>query len=428
MPHKAMPFVGAAFVILQYNHEPPRETVRPPGLPEFAPTHLSTMTLHDFDAIRPLSPEELPEAFDQLLADPQFCGILQMLFKDIPLDILKAKLYTCKTNLDVQKTFLYPLIKDLLSKCSTGITMDDSAIAPEKRGEAYTYVSNHRDIVLDSALLNVQMIEKGYPETAEIAIGDNLLVYPWIRTLVRLNKSFIVQRSVGLREMLASSKRMSEYMHFALNHLHESIWIAQREGRAKDSNDRTQESVLKMMAMGGEGTPFERLKDMNIVPLSISYEYDPCDFLKAKEFQQKRDDENFRKSPQDDLTNMQTGIFGFKGRIVYRHAAPINTWIDELADLSKAQFFGEVARRMDHAIHLGYEMFPNNYVALDLLRDSNAMEAHYTPEQKAQFESYLEERIQMVDLPQKDEAFLRERILTMYANPLINQLEAQAAR
>ena len=118
------------------------------------------MTLHDFDAIRPLSPEELPAAFDQLLADPQFCGILQMLFKDIPLDILKAKLYTCKTNLDVQKTFLYPLIKDLLSKCSTGITMDDSAIAPEKRGEAYTYVSNHRDIVLDSALLNVQMIER----------------------------------------------------------------------------------------------------------------------------------------------------------------------------------------------------------------------------------------------------------------------------
>ena len=382
------------------------------------------MNIHDFDAIRPYLPEELPEAFDLLMADPQFCAIMQSFFKDIPLEMLKAKLYACKSNLEVQKAFFYPLIKQLLAKCATSAVLDAAAIPATERGKAFTFVSNHRDIVIDPALLNVLLIDNGFGNTTEIAIGDNLLIYPWIRTLVRVNKSFIVQRSVGMREMLASSKRMSEYMHFAVNELHDSIWIAQREGRAKDSDDRTQESVLKMMAMGGEGTPAERLKAMNIVPLTISYEFDPCDFLKAKEFQLKREDAAYKKSQQDDLSNMQTGIFGFKGRIVYRLAAPINTWIDEVADLPKCQFFGEVARRMDKAIHAGYEMFPANYIALDLLHGDSFQASHYTAEEKERFETYLNERLQMIDIKEKDEAFLRERILTMYANPLINHLAA----
>ena len=385
------------------------------------------MTIHDFDAIRPFSPEELPAAFDQLLADAQFVGIMQSFFKEVPLETLKQQLYACKDNLQVQKTFFYPLVKQLLAKCSTGATMDASAIAPEDRSGAYTFVSNHRDIVLDPALLDVLMIDAGFRTTVQIAIGDNLLIYPWIRTLVRVNKSFIVQRSAKLREMLASSKRMSEYMHFAIRQLNDNVWIAQREGRAKDSNDRTQESVLKMMAMGGEGTPLERLKALNIVPLSIAYEFDPCDYLKAKEFQQKRDSADFKKSPQDDLINMQTGIFGYKGRVVYRIGQPINAWIDELADTPKAELFAEVARRMDCSIHRGYEIFANNHVALDLLRGSQTQQAYYTAEEKQAFENYLAQRIQMIDLANKDEAFLRERILTMYANPLINQLAALEA-
>jgi hypothetical protein len=228
-----------------------------------------------------------------------------------------------------------------------------------------------------------------------------------------------------MREMLASSMRMSKYMHFAVREKGENIWIAQREGRAKDSNDRTQESVLKMMAMGGEGTPVERLSALNIVPLAISYEFDPCDYLKAKEFQQKRDNPEFKKSKQDDLQNMQTGIFGYKGRIHY-HAAPcINAWLPELADMPKAEFFAEVARRIDQDIHRSYQMYPCNYVAADLLEGTANHEANYTAEDKAAFEKYLAERIAMVDLENKDEAFLRESILKMYANPLYNQLAAQ---
>ena len=385
------------------------------------------MNIHDFDSIRPLLPEEIPAAIDSLFAEPQFCAIIQSFYKDIPLQAIQARAKSCQSLLDFQKALIYPLVKQLLAKCADRLDFDAHTIAPADRTKAFTFVSNHRDIVLDSALLDILLIENGFPNTIEIAIGDNLLIYPWIRTLVRLNKSFIVLRSVGMREMLMASKRMSEYMHFAVRELGEGIWIAQREGRAKDSNDRTQESILKMMCMGGEGTPVERLKELNICPLAISYEYDPCDFLKAKEFQQKRDDAGFKKSRQDDLDNMQTGIFGKKGRITYRLAEPINNWIDEYAALPKGEFFKAVAERMDKGIHSSYEIYANNYVALDLLRGDNSMSAHYSETEKQTFEAYLAQRLALIDLPNKDEAFLRERILTMYANPLINYLKAHEA-
>lgn len=377
-----------------------------------------------FDAIRPYTPEELPKVFDELLADEQFCVIMQSFFKDVPFELLKKKLYACPDNLSVQKAFFYPLVEQLMAKCSTGYDMNAEAL-PDKT-QNYTFVSNHRDIVLDSALLCKLLIDNGFPTTVEIAIGDNLLIYPWIKKLVRVNKSFIVQRSLSMREMLQSSKCMSEYMHFAVNEKHENIWIAQREGRAKDSNDRTQESVLKMMAMGGEGSAVDRLADLNIVPLSISYEYDPCDYLKAKEFQQKRDNPEFKKSREDDLQNMQTGIFGFKGKVHY-HAAPcINAWLPELAELPKGDFFGEVARRIDLDIHRNYCLFACNYIAADLLAATDKYAAHYTQEEKTQFEAYVASRIAMVDLENKDEAFLRQTILAMYANPLKNQEQALA--
>ena len=383
------------------------------------------MNLHDFDAIRPVEPNELPAAFDALLADVTFCTIMQSFFKDVPFEELKRKLYACQDNLQVQRTFFLPLIQNLLQQASTGIDMDTSALDGAERLQPHTYISNHRDIVLDSALLDVLLIGEGFDKTVEIAIGDNLLLQPWIKTLVRVNKSFIVQRSVGLREMLASSKRLSEYMHFAIAEKQQPIWIAQREGRAKDSDDRTQESLLKMMTMGGEGTPLQRLKSLHIVPLTISYEYDPCDFLKAQEFQQKRDNPDFRKSGQDDLDNMQTGIFGYKGKIHYHMARPANTWLDELEGLPKAEFYAEAARRIDREIHSHYALFANNYAALDLLEGTHRFAAHYTAEEFARFEQYLEGQMQKIQLPQgADRDFLRERMLTMYANPLRNYLAA----
>ena len=272
--------------------------------------------------------------------------------------------------------------------------------------------------MLDSAFLDVKLVEAGYPTTVEIGIGDNLLIYPWIKRLVRMNKAFTVRRGLSLRETLAASQLMSRYIHFAVTQKKENLWIAQREGRAKDSNDRTQDAVLKMLAMGGE------LKELNIVPLTISYEFDPCDYLKAQEFQQKRDNPGFKKSRQDDLDNMKTGIFGYKGRVVYRTAAPINTWIDELADLPKSEFFKAVAERMDTEIHKGYELFPCNYIALDMLNGDQANSAHYTAADKQRFETYLSGQLAKIIIDHKDETFLRERMLTMYANPLRNYLAA----
>lgn len=240
-----------------------------------------------------------------------------------------------------------------------------------------------------------------------------------------MNKAFTVRRGLTPKETLRSSQLMSRYIHYAVTEKKENIWIAQREGRAKDSDDRTQDAVLKMMAMGASETAtklVDKLRDLNIVPLTISYEYDPCDYLKAQEFQQKRDQAGFKKSRQDDLDNMRIGIFGYKGHVVYRPAAPINTWIDELGDLPKTDFFKALGERMDKEIHRNYQIYPCNYIALDELNGSTDYADHYTSTDKQRFEDYLQKQLAKITLPEKDESFLRERMLTMYANPLINHL------
>lgn len=375
--------------------------------------------LKPFDAIRPFEPEELPEVFERLLGNAQFAQVVAYVFKDVPFDMLAQKMRACKTNLEFQVAFCYPFIKGLLQKASLGCDMNVDAIDMEKR---YTFVSNHRDIVLDSALLDVLLVDAGCKTTCEIAIGDNLLSLPWVKDLVRINKSFIVERSVSLRQMLLSSKRLSDYMHLVIAQKHDNVWIAQREGRAKDSNDRTQESIIKMMVMGGEGSLVERLKGLHIVPLAISYEYDPCDFLKAQEFQLKRDIADWKKGPMDDVVSMQTGIMGYKGHIHYDAAPCIDAWLDTLdPDMPKADFFKAVATHIDEEVFRRYRLYPSNYVALDELEGTTAHADRFTAEQKAQFDGYIAQQMAKIQLPNKDEAFLRERLLTMYANPARNQ-------
>lgn len=376
----------------------------------------------EFDEIRPYSPEELPKIFEELLSDSDFIEVIKKVLPDTPIEALANILRNCKTNLDVQKNIFYGLLHDIIKKCSDGFSFDSSQIADKNKG--YTFISNHRDIVLDSGFLSVGLIDNGFHTTVEIAIGDNLLIYPWIKKLVRVNKAFIVQRALSMRQMLEASARMSRYIHFAVTQKQENIWIAQREGRAKDSNDRTQDSVLKMLAMGGSGDVIDSLKELNIVPLSLSYEYDPCDFLKAQEMQLKRDVEGFKKSQQDDLVNMQTGIFGYKGRIHFQTGPCINDELEALRGLPKVEIFTKVSEIIDRYIHRNYRMYPANYIACDMLNGNKAMAEHYTAEDKAKFEAYLEKKISLINIPDKDIDFLRERILTMYANPAINHLHA----
>ena len=379
--------------------------------------------MNEFDEIRPYEAGEMKQAFDELLNDRQFNvvmkGLAPWLPKGLRNGLLRLAFTGVKTPLDFQKRFMKPIVQYIIRKHTDGCSFDDEALVANGAHRAhearYTFVSNHRDIVLDSAFLDVLLVNSGYPTTVEIGIGDNLLIYPWIKRLVRMNKAFTVRRGLTAHEMLRSSQLMSRYIHYAVSQKKENIWIAQREGRAKDSDDRTQESVLKMLAMGGD------LRELNIVPLTISYEYDPCDYLKAQEFQQKRDNPAFKKSRQDDLDNMKTGIFGYKGRVSYHCAAPVNTWMDELdTSLPKNEYFTALARRMDCELHRGFRLYPCNYIAADLLAGKREYAANYSAADEQRFEQYLKGQLAKITIPDKDEPFLRERILTMYANPLIN--------
>lgn len=396
----------------------------------------------------------MKQAFEDLLSDRQFNlvlkGLAPWLPKSIRNGLMRMAFWGVKTPLDFQVRFMWPVVKYIIRKYTDGCTFDDSTLRDKRTPHSrYTFLSNHRDIVLDSALLDVKLVEAGYGTTVEIGIGDNLLIYPWIKRLVRMNKAFTVKRGLSPKAMLQSSQLMSSYIHYAVTQKHENIWIAQREGRAKDSDDRTQESVLKMLTMGGlhekssvhetceKNNAREKcekdsgsaiiasIRELNIVPLTISYEYDPCDFLKAQEFQQKRDVPGFKKSRQDDLDNMKTGIFGYKGRVHYHCGRPVNEWIDELAGLPRNDFYAALSQRIDKEIHSGYRIFPNNYIALDELSGTHDYADHYTEADKERFEQYVKKQIDKVNLPDKDVAFLRERILTMYENPLKNYLKAK---
>ena len=373
-----------------------------------------------FDPIRPFEPDELPDVFDRLLQNEQFCSVLAYFYPDVPKEALAAKMHACKDNLDFQKTFCYGFLVQLLARLSKGCNIDIASLDTDSR---YTFISNHRDIVLDSALLDKLLIDAGFNTTCEIAIGDNLLKLPWVKDLVRVNKSFIVERALSMREMLMASKRLSEYMHFVIAEKNDNVWIAQREGRAKDSNDRTQEAILKMMVMGGEGSIIDRLKQLHLVPLAISYEYDPCDYLKAAELQARRDNPSWQKGPMDDVTSMQTGIMGYKGYIHYQCADCIDSYLDTIpADTPKTELFRLIADHIDRQIFAGYRLYPNNYVALDLLHGDSAHADHYTAEDKAQFEAYLKDQLDKIEMEGKDDAYLREQMLKMYANPAINQM------
>ena len=380
------------------------------------------MATTEFDEIRPYNDEELPQIFEELIADPAFQKAATDAIPNVPFELLAQKIRACKSKLDFQETFCYGILWKIAADHTDGLTLDHTAL-PDK-SKAYTYVSNHRDIILDSGFLSILLIDQGM-DTVEIAIGDNLLVYPWIKKLVRVNKSFIVQRALTMRQMLESSARMSRYMHYTINEKKQSIWIAQREGRAKDSNDRTQDSVLKMLAMGGEGDLIDRLMEMNIAPLAISYEYDPCDFLKAQEFQLKRDIEGYKKTTQDDMISMQTGLFGYKGKVHFQTAPCINDKLEQLdRSLPKQELFSGISACIDRRIHGNYRIYSGNYVAYDWLNNTSEFADHYTSEEKQRFVTYIEQQLGKIKIPNKDEDFLRGKLLLMYANPLVNYLAA----
>lgn len=375
-----------------------------------------------FDDIAPLYDYEVQQTLKELTLDPGFVQAVQYIFPKVEWDAFVEELHKFETKFEFQSKIISPFVWSIVGKTASSAKAEGFENIDNKH--QYLYLSNHRDIVLDAGLLNILLHEKGF-NTTEIAIGDNLLVYPWIRKLVRLNKSFIVQRGVSVRQMMEVSKHLSEYIHYAITEKKESVWLAQREGRAKDSNDRTQGSLLKMLSLAPEGgNLIDNLKELNIIPLSISYEYDPCDFLKAQEFQLKRDNPEYKKTQRDDLINMQTGLMGFKGNIHFQFGHQINHELDKLREIERKQQIEAVAKCIDNEIHKNYKIYPCNYIAYDLLENTDRFKEKYTQIEVDNFKEYLLKQIDKIKIENKDTDFLWNSMLVMYSYTLKNHLVA----
>lgn len=379
----------------------------------------------NFEDIRPLNQDEVQAAIEDLLASEEFRHALQYVKPNLDWDQLCAAMRACKTKEEFKSTLAYDAVMTVAKKTTFSLTISGRSRLPEGK-PACTFISNHRDIVLDASFLNVMLYDVGYGMT-QVAIGDNLLIRPWIKTFVRLNNSFIVKRGVSVRQMLEVSGTLSAYINHTIKDTKESIWIAQREGRAKDSNDRTQPSVLKMLCMAGKKDVIGNLKSLNIVPVAISYEFDPCDYLKAQEFQLKRDNPEYHKTQRDDLLSMETGILGQKGRVHFTISKLINDQLDQLDPaMDRNELFAAVASIIDKEIYRHYRFYPNNYIAYDLLNGTRRFSDHYGLKDKKAFEEYLQKQLYKIVIPNKDENFLRKKILEMYANPLKNFLGLNA--
>lgn len=387
--------------------------------------------MDSFDDIRSYRQADYQAAMTRLWNQPQFLSLLPK----VPFVKDAAQLREQALALPSLQAFhehvIIPLLSQLSAIGTSSLSQDGLENLDKSRG--YLFISNHRDIIMDSIQLNCLMCRRGM-EPSETAIGDNLLIQPWIADLVRLSKCFIVRRGLSVKEQMTASRQLSAYIRDSVCQRGQSIWLAQREGRAKTSDDRTQKSILKMLIMSGSGNILSDLASLNPVALSISYEYDPCDYLKAKELQLKRDRPDFHKKPEDDLLSMTTGIMGAKGRVHY-HASPClgGELLKLDGTLPKNELLEQVTTLLDRQIHAGYRLYPANYAALELLSrlpgheelaasEASTGQPGCTAEEKRLFEDYIERQVARIDLPdsEKDSRFLREKLLEMYANPLIN--------
>ncbi|MDE6581124.1 MAG: 1-acyl-sn-glycerol-3-phosphate acyltransferase [Duncaniella sp.] len=381
---------------------------------------------YDFSDIAPYDNELFKEKLAALFDEPGFRHAVSSVLPEVDFDTFLKQLEDIPDKDSFQRIVMGPILERIATNTTDGITYSGlENIDPDKR---YTYITNHRDIILDSAFLNLGFLRNDMP-TSEIAIGDNLLIYEWINDLVRINKSFIVKRNLSIKQALEAAKQLSAYIHYAVCKKGESVWIAQREGRAKDSTDNTQESVLKMLALAGdEATPAARLAEINIAPATISYEFDPNDYLKVREFLLRHRDPDFKKTQHDDLFSMETGVLQHKGRVHVSVARCISPQLLDLpVDMDKAELYKTVAHMIDCRIHSGYKIFPINYIAYDHAFDSDMYADRYTPEEEKTVMDYIESRLDLVDLPDitpEERDFMRKRMWEMYANPLKNKLTA----
>lgn len=374
-----------------------------------------------FDHIRPFYDSEVNEAILSVVHHPMMKALMSFTFPDVDDSVWIEQLKKTHSKRDFQVNFIYHAVQKVLEKSSEGLTT--SGFEKLEKHSPYLFISNHRDIILDTSLLNVSLFDHGLIMTAS-AIGDNLVQKAFLHTLSRLNRNFLVQRGLPPRELLQSSKLMSEYICQLIMRENRSVWIAQREGRTKDGNDATHQGVLKMLAMGSdEANLMDYFSKLRIVPVSISYEYDPTDALKMPQLMAEANDEVYIKEKNEDFMTLLSGIMGQKKRIHLHVGDVLDTELTEIAaryDNTNKQIQA-LAQVIDDSILTTYKLWPTNFIAYDLLHETNKYAHKYTDKEKQLFERRLEMRIDI------DNKTMRDGFLAMYANPVINKMKYQNA-
>jgi 1-acyl-sn-glycerol-3-phosphate acyltransferase len=377
------------------------------------------MKMQKFDSIRPFYDTEINEGIRSSVNHPMMKALMNFTFPTLADEVWKEQLLKTHSIRDFQCNFIYQSIQKVLEKSSDGLTT--SGFEKLEKNTSYLFISNHRDIILDTSLLNAALFEHGLVMTAS-AIGDNLVKKAFLLTLAKLNRNFLVLRGLSPRELLQSSKLMSEYIGQLLLRENRSVWIAQREGRTKDGNDATHPGVLKMLSMAAdEPNLMDYFKKIKVVPVSISYEYDPTDALKMPQLKAEANNEIYIKEKNEDFMTLLSGIMGQKKRI-HIHVGDV---LDHELDHIKHEFDNSnkqiqaMAQAIDDSILTSYKLWPTNYIAYDLLHGTTTYASEYTDIEKAVFERRLEKRID------SQSEFEVQGILAMYANPVVNKRKYQ---
>ncbi|MFV8391195.1 1-acyl-sn-glycerol-3-phosphate acyltransferase [Flavobacterium sp. LB2P6] len=373
--------------------------------------------MQKFDAIRPFYNSEINEALRDVIHHPMMKALMNFTFPDVADEVWKEQLKKTHSIRDFQCNFIYQSVQKILEKSSEGLTT--SGFENLEPNTSYLFISNHRDILLDTTLLNSALFEHGLVMTAS-AIGDNLVKKSFLKTLAKLNRNFLVQRGLTPREMLQSSKLLSEYIGNLLLHENRSVWIAQREGRTKDGKDATNPGVLKMLGMASdEKNLMDYFKKIKIVPVSISYEYDPTDALKMPQLMAEANNEIYIKEKNEDFMTILSGALGQKKRIHIHVGNVLDSEIETIKvenDSSNKQIVA-LAQVIDDAVLSNYKLWPTNYIAYDIVNKTDDYSHLYTVNEKSLFERRLEMRID------HDNPVALEGFLAMYANPVVNKLK-----
>ncbi len=370
--------------------------------------------MSNFDDIRPYYPEEIPAATQRLANSEAIPAIAQ--FLGVSPEMLRERIRGIKTVSEFQLGLLRDVIETLLKKTTTGLEWSGMENISEKK--PYLFVSNHRDIVLDAMFLQYILCDAGQ-NTCQITFGSNLMSHPFVIDFGKINKMFRTERGGTPKEFYNSMLHMSEYMRHVITEEHESVWIAQRNGRTKDGIDATDPAIIKMFGMSRRDDRVASLVELNIVPVSVSYEWESCDKLKTLELYQKRKNGHYEKKPGEDLNSILTGIMQPKGHIHF-HICPRVTEADlnALNDCPSSEFYKRVAELMDRRINPNFCLNANNYIAHDLRSGTETYFDHYTQEQKDKFVNYMG---WMNDYPDFDQSLLKDIFLGIYAHPIENR-------